>query len=263
MVFKKLKAKSLKLSFGIRSYLRNRISKPNRDAIFIFGLQKSGTSAIARLLAEKTGKSVTIDTKYLWQPHYARLISGKIKIKNHVNKYSYPFSKEIIKEPNSTFLIHQIKDFFYLNRYVFIVRNPLDNIRSILNRLNIPGDLENIDLERVNDNWKHLFLSSNGKDYINVLANLWVKANGQTEIINSKNCILVRYEDFIKDKENFIEKLVFKVGLESVNNISEFVDLQYQPKGNSNVNLKTFYGNKNYNKIIQKCSPIMRLFNYS
>ena len=54
----------MKFQFGIRTKIRTAyrhfISKPNKDALFIFGFQKSGTSAIAGLLAEKTGKSVSV-----------------------------------------------------------------------------------------------------------------------------------------------------------------------------------------------------------
>lgn len=256
----------MKFQFGIRTKLRTAyshfMSKPNRDALFIFGFQKSGTSAIAGLLAEKTGKSVTIDTKYLWQPYFDKIMSNEIDMNSHVNRYSYPFSKFIIKEPNTTFFIKQLKEFFYLSKYIFIVRNPFDNIRSILNRLNLPGDLEDIDVDKVHEDWKSFFSKSKGKNYISVLANLWVKANNQSDITNSDSCVLVKYEDFNNDKEEFIEYISKKVGIEPKYSIGHIVDKQFQPKGERNIDLKIFYGEKNYKIIEDICCNLMKEFNY-
>lgn len=250
-------------TFGIRKAIKNFISKPNRKAIWIFGMQKSGTTAIAALLAKKTGKSVTLDTKYLWEPYSSQILSKEISIEELVNKYSYPFSKQIIKEPSATFIIDVIKQYFFLEKYVFIVRNPYDNIRSILNRLNLPGDKLSIDLSQINPNWQYIFQNEYGKNYIGVLAKRWVEANSQMEIINSESCVLVKYEDFILDKETYIENLAKELGLPKNKSISEIVNINYQSKGNRNTNIMEFFGAKNLNIINNTCEKVMNKFNYT
>src|SRR5699024_3209315 len=103
-----------KFELSVKPLILNKFTKPNKDAIWVFGFQKSGTSAIAGLLAHMGNKSVTIDTPYLWPPNNKKIINGEISIKNYVTKYSYPFSKEIIKEPQATFFIDKIDSFFTL-----------------------------------------------------------------------------------------------------------------------------------------------------
>lgn len=232
----KITKNKIVLSFGIRTWLKNTFTRPNKNTLFVFGFQKSGTSAIAGLLAKKTGKSVTIDTPYFWNPYSSMIISGELIIADHVKKYSYPFSKRIIKEPNTTFFIPQLKEYFNLDFYIFIIRNPFDNIRSILNRLKLSGNLEDIDILQVDKNWRGLFEESQVKDYISVLASKWLEANNQPDIINSRSCILIRYEVLRWIKKN----LSFKIGFQPVNSIAHLVDKQYQPKGNPNIDLKKF-----------------------
>ncbi len=250
------------LNFGIRTWLKNSIYRPNKDAVFIFGLQKSGTSAIAGLLAECTDKSVTIDTKYLWYPKNEEIISGKIRVEDYVRKFSHPFSKDIIKEPNSTFFIEQLQEYFYLHKYIFILRNPLDNIRSILNRLGLPGDKQDIDLNDVPVNWRSMFNKTKGKDHITVLANRWVEANSQSNIIKSDACILIKYEDFLLDKERCIESIAHKIGFKPKKSIKHIMDKQFQPKGNPDADLMAFFKERNYDKIINICGDIMEEYNY-
>lgn len=192
------------IRIGIRTYFRNLFSKPNKNAIWVFGFPKSGTSAITGLLSAATGLSATIDTKYLDDPFRTQIIERKLSIKHLVNKYSYPFSKQILKEPNATFFINEIGEFFLLHRYIFIVRNPFQNIRSILNRLNLPGNREYISMENVHPNWRYLFQVGKGKDYIDELVNWYLKVNSQYDKIEVENCKLVRYEDFLLSKEKYI-----------------------------------------------------------
>ncbi len=256
----------MRLKFGIRTKIRTAYrhltSKPNKDALFIFGFQKSGTSAIAGLLAEKTGKSVSIDTKYLWEPYQSEILKGSLTIEKQVRKYSYDFSKEIIKEPSATFFIPQLNSFFPLDKYIFIVRNPFDNIRSILDRLKLPGNLENLNYDDILPSWQYIFEEQKGKDYIGVLAKRWVLANDQLDVLESSKCVLVKYEDFKKDKENYIDELAMKLDYKPINSISHLLNKQYQPKGNANVDLHKFFGDRNYRKIEDICGELMQYLKY-
>lgn len=247
-------AKRLKLLF------LNFYKKPNENAIWIFGFQKSGTSAIAALFAKMTDKSVTIDTVYLWEPFKSKMF--KVGLQKHVNKYSFDFSKDIIKEPGATLIIPTIKSFFKLEKYIFIVRNPYDNVRSILNRLNLPGNKEEVNVENLNLQWRKKF-KGNGKNYVLDLAQLWLEANNQPHYMNKENCVLVKYEDFMRDKVEFIENLAKEFTFEKVNDISNIIDNSFQPRGNPKTNLMEFFGQKNIDIITQVCGQRMSELGYN
>src|SRR5690554_887217 len=97
-----------------------KLAKPNMDALWIFGMQKAGTSAIAGLLAHRAGKTVTIDSPYLWNPYLNQIKNGQLSLREHIRKYPFDFSKEIIKEPNATFLLDEIQENFTLAHYIYI-----------------------------------------------------------------------------------------------------------------------------------------------
>ncbi|CAD5252961.1 Sulfotransferase family protein [Imperialibacter sp. EC-SDR9] len=243
-------------SLGVKLSLLNKIKKPNKNATFVFGLQKSGTSAITGLLAAYTGKSATIDTKYLWEPYRTQLLEDELTIKQLVNRFSYPFSKEIIKEPSATFFIDKVSEFFSLEKFIFIVRNPFDNIRSILNRLNLPGDEDHIDPSRIHPNWRYIFKSEGQANYIDTLIANWLAANDQPGWTSHPGCLLIRYEDFNADKEGVIGHISNQLGFGRMNDISDIVDKQFQPKGSSPDSLVEFFGQKNFEKIASKCEKV-------
>lgn len=154
-----------KINKKIRTPLLNWLKHPNKDAIWVFGFQKSGTSAIAGLLAYMSDKTVIIDTPYLWPPYNTAIKEGTLTIEEQCKRYSLPFSRDILKDPGTTFYIDKIESYFRLKKYVFIIRNPIDNVKSILDRLGLPGNKEEINMGYVHLDWRHKF-SSGGKDYI-------------------------------------------------------------------------------------------------
>lgn len=239
---------------------QHKIAKPNKDALWIFGMQKAGTSAIAGLLAHKANKSITIDTPLLWTPHIQKLQNGEINLKDQMSFNSFDFSKEIIKEPNATYLLDEVQENFNMAKYVFVIRNPFDNIRSILNRLDVEGNHRNIEISKIHPAWRGLF-KNNGDDYIIDLAQIWLETYSKDKFINSMRCILVKYEDFKKDKNKTIDKICTHLNYETVNSIDELKNHNFQPKGNPNVDLKVFFGS-NYEIINDICGKQMRKFGY-
>ncbi|MEJ2546159.1 MAG: hypothetical protein P8Y99_19010, partial [Calditrichaceae bacterium] len=151
--------------------------------VIVLGNQKSGTSAIAHLLAYYGGMTKTIDTPVLWRKNARDIYTGKITLKKIVYKYPRPFKVQLLKEPNLTFMFYQLYDLFPYAKYVFIIRNPYDNIRSILNRLNLKGNLEELSEKHLNtvpESWRNALTGLNfGKskmNYIESLAYRWNKA---------------------------------------------------------------------------------------
>ncbi|RME38856.1 MAG: hypothetical protein D6788_06610, partial [Planctomycetota bacterium] len=120
--------------------VRRRFARPHPAPVIVLGNQKSGTTVIAALLAESAGCAVTLDIFFRFRrPVLARLLTGRDSLDRFIRRHPYWFSHPIIKEPSLTFFHDDLRRLFPSARFVFIVRDPRDNIRSILNRLRLPG----------------------------------------------------------------------------------------------------------------------------
>jgi len=241
----------------------------NSTKLVILGNQKSGTTAIASLLAEASNQSVLLDSKLLWEPNFSKLKKGELSLSKLINSNKSIFSKNIIKEPNLTFLYDQLKNVFPKDvKYLFIVRDPRSNIRSILDRINTRGDLKSLllneetysshelalfDKETMNYTYDH---------YIEQLAERWTQSV-ELYLANKSHFHLIRYEDFLIDKKESIISLCQKLDFSSKIDIASKIDIQYQPKGKSNMNWKDFFGTENLYKINRICSKCFSELDYN
>lgn len=237
-----------------------------RNKIFILGNQKSGTSAIAHLLADAAGVTKTVDIPPLWPPNIQKVVKGDYSLSLIVQSNNKYFKSRIIKEPNLTFLFDSLKSLYPNATYSLVVRNPLDNIRSILNRYNLPGTISKLSSLQKEalashynlfqaENW-NLELSNNP---IQVLAQRWVAA---ANVIDQGKIIIIRYEDFMKDKIGFIHSLCTSLNLKVKKDISNKIDLQYQPKGDNSLNHLEYYGAENLSIVKEICWPKALEFSY-
>ncbi|WP_341200554.1 hypothetical protein [Croceibacter atlanticus] len=227
---------------SIENNFKNFIYKPNPNPILIFGFPKSGTSAIAYLLSIRTNKSLTSDTKYLWEPYISNIKNESIDLKAHINKYSYPFSKDIIKEPNMVFIVEKILNIYKNPKILIIEREKLSNIRSILNRLKLPGDLkENPKINSVNKNWR-AFIFKQNNHYIDVLNNHYLESQKNLQLLKEFNPVYIKYEDFCKNKIGEIDRISTELNLKIKCEINDFLNVQYQPKGLVNSTNSDFFG---------------------
>ncbi|MEO0132731.1 MAG: sulfotransferase [candidate division WOR-3 bacterium] len=250
-------------------YARNR-AKINPKPIIILGNQKSGTSAIAMLLASLTNKSVHIDLmRSNEQNIYVKLKQKRAKFEDFIKFNRLEFSKDIIKEPNLTLFYDELIEYFPLARLVLVVRDPRSNIRSILDRYKIPGNLEQMTPEHYENlvrSWPSVFdaswLGFRGENYIEMLAGRW---NYMADVffLHAERIILVKYEDFLKDKIGVIYRLAEELGLEKINDISEQINIQYQPAGkNRNLKYIDFFGERNLERIERICGERMKKLEY-
>lgn len=122
----------------------NRIGPINDRPIFVVGNQKSGTTAVGALLAECGGVSFNNDPLHGRKEKLKDFITGDLEFARFVKKSRSAFRRAVIKDPEFTFLYSQIASVFPAAQFVFVIRDPRDNIRSVLNRLQIPGDLKNL-----------------------------------------------------------------------------------------------------------------------
>ena len=246
-------------------------TRVNPRAIFLFGNLKSGTTAIASLLARATGRSVTLDLFHRVHPSVEiGLLEGKLRLSQVVEDHKPWFAKDMVKEPGLAFFFEQLVECFPQGRFVFILRDPRDNIRSILNRLGLPGSLAQMQAEHwralPTRSWEIIFegglFGAGGDNYIEVLSNRWNIVLDKY-LANSERAILVRYEDFVADKAGQIETLARRLDLEPRHDVTAYLDVQYQPKGDRSVSWLDFFGHDNLARIERICAQGMRRFGYA
>jgi len=233
---------------------------PNPHPLFIFGNQKSGTTAVAGLLAAATGKSVTLDFAGATEPYLGRLLRRETPIDEFVHTNAWAFSAEIVKEPSLTFAAPGLMAHFGSARAVFVLRHPYANIRSILDRLKLPGDLKSLDPDTIDANrtWRSQLA---GRDlglppdhYIATLARRWLRA---AEIYRAtpERYELIRYEDFMADRPRAIAQLAGNIGLVANVDITAIMDRDFQRRGTPRPP-REFFGADNLSRIDHICGDV-------
>lgn len=236
---------------------RARTAVPHPHPLFVFGNQKAGGTAIAGLLTAATGLRASLDLEGATAPYFTRLMRGETSLDHFIRQNAWSFSAPIIKEGNLTFLAEELMTRFAVDRAIFILRDPFDNIRSILDRLKLPGDLETLDTKglRVNATWRTILsgedLGFTPDHYVTTLARRWLRAcdiyeNGADHFVRS------RYEDFRAGKTREIERLARAFSLPVMHDISGDLDRAFQRRGDPHRNLRDFFG-ANYARIADIC----------
>lgn len=243
---------------------------PNKIPVIILGHQKSGTTAIAKLLGSATDKTVCIDPFYLTpkkQIQLPKVYNHKNYLKNYIKKNAFLYSQDIIKDPEFVFFYEELKLLYPNSKFIFIIRNPFDNIKSIFDRLKIPGDIkyfdENMYPEVTNTwDWKMILNGEltgiKGKNIVETLSLRWLYSVN-LYLKHQDELILVRYEDFKKEKQDVIMKLANRIGFDIKKEISHILDKQYQRKGtNTNRSAEEFFSKENYETIEKLCGAVYR-----
>jgi hypothetical protein len=239
--------------------------------VFILGNQKSGTSAIAGLLSEATGLPVTLDfMAEIEVPLYPQVLRGELTFRDFARHHKVCFSRPLIKEPNITLLYDHLYSYFPNAQFVFVVRDPRDNIRSILDRLQLPGNLPQLTKQQrttLSPAWGLIldtaWLGFPDGNYVEMLATRW---NIMADILlaHSKRMVMVRYEDFVRDKPGAISRLAAQLGMHAPDDISLKMNVQFQPQGrNKDLDWQTFFGEDNLHRIEQRCAPRMQQLRYT
>jgi hypothetical protein len=237
-----------------------RIGVINKTAVFVLGNQKSGTSAIGNLLAKYGGLTATMDIlPEIRRQLIPRVAQGEASFEEVVTTYRRSFSRDVVKHPNFVLVIDHLLERFPEGRFIFVVRDPRDNIRSILDRLDLPGDADELTrslLDSVPLAWRRI-LGVTGESaqshYVENLCNRWnFVVDGYLR--NAHQLELIRYEDFVRDKTGQIGRLADLLGIRQRFEIDHIVDSQFQPAGSHRSDaLADFFGPANLLKIEQRC----------
>lgn len=269
------------------SYFRRnkiRIFKPyylarllfKRPSILVLGTRKSGTSVIANLLADIGGLSRTIDIPELWDNEWdvkKRLHDGALDIDSFINHNPHRFATDIVKEPSLTYLFDQIYCRFPEIRYVYITRHPVDYVRSILDRVHIdphklPMDIEEVDRLSIYPGWKKLLrgeiiCQGDVTSLPETLIVRWRKAQ-RIYLANKKVFRILRYEDFMKDRELAIKKLAGDLDVPQRFSITNRISEQFQPKGaHRDESIYELFSNEVIKKMEELCEEEIRRLGYN
>lgn len=254
----------------VKRNVQNQLATVNRRPLIFLGKGKSGTTAIAALFAEATGKSVALDIPALFIDGIRPILLGRSDLSNVIKRERLAFSNDIIKQPTLTWFFDELREYFPAAKFVMIMRDPRDNIRSVLNRMAVPGDLEDLSAEMVSNihgGWRWHFdepwlLGLTGANYIELSANRW-NLGADVYRDNSDQMLLVRYEDFMEDKVGSIAKLAAQLGLPVVKDIAANSKRQFQPQGKDRGKpWGEFFGARNLSIIERICGSRMSEFGY-
>lgn len=224
------------------------------DPVFVLGTQKSGTSAIASLLGIAAGVEASIDLRRdLRRPRVAEVALGRRSFASFLRRNAVDFARPIVKEPNLTFLLPEILDRWPQARIVFVDRDPVQTVRSVLDRLGIPGDLKTLDaatLAAVPDGWRIVLDSRwcerNAPDgvpdrprrhHVEELARrslLSRRIGASCAAARPERTVVVSYEAFREDKADTIANLLDRLGMPMRSSRAELdrhLDRPFQPPG--------------------------------
>lgn len=266
------------LSYLNRS-IRQLIAPADNAQVVVLGHQKSGTTAIAALLARIADLEVSVDPLFQIDQGKGqaarRLITHPGTLGLLCRTHPQLLTKSIVKDPDLTFIFPTARKCYRNARFLFVVRDPRDVIRSICNRLGLlPTDWRGCpqasDMKNGNEHWEMILSGRLPRQYEGVqapltfVANLAYRWNRAAQIFlgSSGQMVLLKYEDFVREKEQSIAKIAADLGLAATGSIKDAVDVQYQPKGNSKTDWPTFFGRHSLCEIESICRRSMSEFGY-
>lgn len=204
--------------------------------IIILGHQKSGTTAIATLIAKRSSLSYTADIVRSHRNHidWDYLHNKEIDFSSFSKKYKYEFSKSLLKEPELSFFYKDLKEQCSDRKFIFVLRHPVDNIKSILSRLklNSMSELKDSRIYRSELDKFPMWKSILG-DIDNPIPALCKRWNDLVTIYedNKENIYLIKYENFHENKKKSIDELCCYAEVKPINDINDLLNVQYQKKG--------------------------------
>jgi len=238
--------------------------------VFVFGNQKSGTTAVAALLARYLGLEYSHDMFFQngWIDNDAAF-RNSLEISELVKRSPRSFSAGVIKDPDLTFMMTQCLRHFSDSQSIFLIREPRRNIASILHRLGLEGNHPSASVPPMRFEQSILWgntLSSERLglppgNYVETLARRWRRA-AELYRYHASETILLRYEDFTKNKYRSISRIAEELKREQVNSIDKMLDFKFQPNSKNIENFDEFFGDENSQRIKSICGDLSKYFGY-
>ncbi len=234
--------------------------------ILFLGNQKTGSSAIAQLLAARTGLTIATDLTAAWTEELD-LATDPVLLAAFIQKNRYHFRRTIVKENSLTLAADGLFDAMPMARAVFTARHPVHNIRSILDRLHWPGEARSLEqLPDLPDSWRQVIdvkaWGINAPDSISALSHRW-RLTTDALLRNRKRANVVKYEDFCSDKVAVIDQLADSLELKERHPIDDLLNYAFQPRGNRRDDcIFDVFSNEAITSIEQICSLGMAALGY-
>lgn len=244
-----------------------RIDPARYDGIFVLGNQKTGSTAIAHLLARYAGLSLCSYVRPMAR-YQKCIVNGTLPLARFVQAQRYYFRAEVVKDNELTLFTDQVHEIFPHARLLYIVRDPYQNIRSILDRLDLPGQCQHLDtLDIADGGWKMVvdnrWQGFRQEDSIRSLAMRWQQCAELAPEMTAR-CLVIRYEDFLADKERKIAEVAGFFELGQVNEITDLCVKRFQPRGrHRDLASEAFFSQEALDIIAKTCRDGMRRFGYA
>jgi hypothetical protein len=246
-----------------------RLDLDSLSPVLVLGNQKTGSTAIAELLAQLGGLRATTDLHPL-QATSSPLPSDATAVAALLQRLRYYFRADLIKENELTLITSPLLSVLPRARPVFVVRHPAHNIRSILDRVGLPGTprpLDALSLAPGDEGWRPILTGSDlgveAKDTITALAKRWARTTAIYQR-HRERLRLVRYEDFMTDKSGCIQALAEDLGVPARHDIDALVDVSFQPRGaHRDVPVNEFFSSAALARIHEHCADGMSALEYA
>jgi hypothetical protein len=198
--------------------------------VLIVGCERSGTTAIAKLLSESTGSSLLNDPSDSW---YIYPLVNMIGLKGFtLSLINRIWKHDIVKIPGFATILFQVRKIHFKKfKVIYIVRDPLDTVAAIKERLNQDYNGLYLNLH---------YLNIKGKGELENILSRWavyLKKALEYKERYPNDLMFLKYEDFVEKKDDTI-KLV-----------AEFCKLNYDL--NKIEHLKNKQINKSWSKEIK------------
>lgn len=257
------------LSAGKRAawFSVGRLAPRATQPVVVLGNQKAGTTAIAALLARYAGISSTLDFRYLTAAWLQGVHDGSVPMRAFLRHHALDVSRGLVKEPNLSLLYPELARAMPQATFVMIVRDPRDNIRSVLNRLGLRGDAPPPAGwgAEFNGLWRLVvdgaWLGLEGGTHVESLASRW-SAIADVYLDQPERFHLVRYEDFLADKAGAIADLADRCELSQRAPILDALDVAYQPRGDRAVDWDEFFGADGLAQLEARCGDRLAALGY-
>jgi len=236
------------------------------ELVLVLGNQKTGSTAIAKLLAHLGRLRAVTDIHPLHAPD-AHLPDDPSAVASFLQRMRYYVRHDLVKENELTPATGALLEVLPRARPVFVLRHPVHNIRSILDRVDLPGvplPLDEISLSA--SNWRSIVtghrLGIEAPDHITALAKRW---SHMTTLYRRHQDRLhrVRYEAFTADKRATIRALATRLGIEPRQEIQPLLDVSFQPRGaHRSTPPGEFFSAEALDIIHQQCADGMSALDY-
>jgi hypothetical protein len=215
------------------------ILRPRRDPVWVFGIQKSGSTVFAKALATASGRTSLMDTPLLWDTWNAPLDAAQFA--RLARRHPVTFSPAVLKEPSTTFYPEAVCALTSRPRHLLLIREPAANIRSALDALGVPGHPDAPVPKDIRPAYARYFETS-GMPPALAMAHRWCLAYDRPFWDNPAIGV-VAYEEFLAQPEPVLARATEHLGWRSGHAVDAVLRRQHQPAGaHRNVPLSDFFG---------------------